>query len=57
MKRDIKIDGGNLYEVLASRCNLKSVEILRRKRVINEYSIWRLRCIRTYDALIVINRY
>ena len=56
MKRDIKIDGGNLYEVLASRCNLKSVEILRRKRVINEYSIWRLRCIRTYDALIVINR-
>ena len=55
MKHHIKIDRGNLYEILASRCNLKSVDILRRKRVINQFSIWRLRYIKTYDALIVNN--
>ena len=39
----------SLSEVLASRHKLKSVEIFNRKRVINEYSIWRLRCNRDYN--------
>ena len=42
-----------LFRILASKCDLKSVEILGRKREINEFSIWRLRCIRTHYGLIV----
>ena len=44
---------GSLPEVLTSRYKLKSVKIFNRKRVINEFSIWRLRCNRNYDELIV----
>ena len=35
---------GNLLKALASRCDLKSVEILSKKREINEFSTW---CIRS----------
>ena len=45
-----------LPEVLATRCMLKSTEICSRKRIINEFSIWRVQCIRTYDALIINNK-
>ena len=44
-----------LPEVLATRYMLKSAEIINKKRIINEFSIWRVQCIRTYNALIINN--